>query len=154
MLDSLAPTDPLLLLAVVDGDFSQLPKDVRAWFGHSTHSRITLSKPSLEKRDTFFKDLVDHIHRRPSQFPDAVKRKKRVLEILPVAPPMPPKQPTPAEISAQAENDERLKAMLTYRLGPVLQDLKKKFKRFTKSVRVSPPLGCLHDFTSLISDLG
>ncbi|KAG9017384.1 hypothetical protein FRB93_007498 [Tulasnella sp. JGI-2019a] len=135
MLDSLSPTDPLLLLAVVDGEFSQLPRDVRAWFGHNAQSRVLLSKPSLAKREAFFKDLLDHVRRYPSQFPDAFKRKKRVLEVLPVAPPLPPKQPTAAEVAAQAENDERLKAMLTHRLGPVLQDLKKKFKRFTKSVR-------------------
>lgn len=137
MLDSLAPTDPVLLLAVVDGDFSQLPKDVRAWFGHNSQSRVLLSKPSYAKRVAFFKDLLEHIHRRPTQFPGGYKRKKRVLEVLPIAPPLPPKQPTPAEIAAQVENDERLKAMLTHRLGPVLQDLKKKFKRFTKSTRVS-----------------
>ncbi|KAG8883667.1 hypothetical protein FRB97_006157 [Tulasnella sp. 331] len=135
MLDSLSPTDPLLLLAVADGEFSQLPKDVRAWFGHNSQSRVLLSKPSLARREAFFKDLIEHIHRHPSQFPDAFKRKKRVLEILPVAPPLPPKQLTAAEVATQAENDERLKAMLTHRLGPVLQDLKKKFKRFTKAVR-------------------
>ncbi|KAG8900837.1 hypothetical protein FRB99_005742 [Tulasnella sp. 403] len=135
MLDSLAPTDPLLLLAVVDGEFAQLPRDVKAWFGHNREYRIALESPTREMREEFFADLLAHVHRPPSQFPDAIVRKKRVLEKLPLAPPLPPKLPTPAEIATQAENDERIRALLTHRLGPVLQDLKRKFKRFAKSTR-------------------
>lgn len=137
MLDSLSPTDPLLLLAIVDGDFASLPKDVRAWFGHNKHNRILLTAPSREKREEFFKDLLSNVERPPTGFPDGVPRKKRVLEVLPIAPPLPPRQPTAAEMAAQLENDERMKAMLTARLGPILQDIKRKFKRFTKSTRVS-----------------
>jgi ATPase family AAA domain-containing protein 2 len=136
MIDSLSPTDPILLLGVVDGPFTHLPADVRAWFGHSRESRIKLLPPTRDQRRDFFKDLLEHVERPPNQFPDAVTRKKRVLEVLPVAPPLPPRMPSAAEMAQQQENDARLKAMLTHRLGPVLGDLKKKFKRFTKSVRV------------------
>ena len=137
MLDSLAPTDPILLLGIVDGKFNQLPPDVRSWFGHQRESRIALESPTRSQREAFFEDLLSHVRRPPSQFPDAVVRKKRVLEVLPVAPPLPPRMPSAAEVAQLQEADARLKAMLTHRLGPVLQDLKKKFKRFTKAVRVS-----------------
>lgn len=140
MLDSLSPTDPLLLLAVVEGEFSRLPKDVRAWFGHNRDNRVAILAPDAEKREAFFKDLVDNVQRPPTAFPDGVPRKKRILEVLPVAPPLPPRQPTAAEIAAQAENDMRVKAMLISRLGPLLQELKRKYKRFSKSAKVSTPL--------------
>ena len=137
MLDSLGPTDPLLLLAVVDGDFAQLPSDVRAWFGHNKDNRVVVDQPTRSNRETFFNDLLEAVKRPPNHFPDGVARKKRVLEVLPIAPPLPPRQLTAAEIAAQAENDERTKATLTMRLGPILQEMKRKFKRFTKSTMVS-----------------
>ena len=63
-------------------------------------------------------------------------RKKRVLEELPVAPPLPPREPTAAELEQQAQNDAKLKEHLKFRLGPILQDLKRRFKRFSKPINV------------------
>jgi hypothetical protein len=45
MLDSLAPTDPVLVLAMVDGPSSSLPRDVRSWFGMTRENRLTLPSP-------------------------------------------------------------------------------------------------------------
>jgi hypothetical protein len=44
LLDSLSPSDPVMLLAVVDGKLESLPKDVKAWFGYSKENRIMLRK--------------------------------------------------------------------------------------------------------------
>ncbi|OCH93260.1 AAA-domain-containing protein [Obba rivulosa] len=132
MLDSLSPTDPVLLLAVVDGKFTDLPRDVRAWFGPTRDNRIELTKPGAPKREEFFNGLMQDIRRPPNQFPDGVKRKKRVLEDLPVAPAPAPREPTAAELAMQEENDQRAITLLKYRLGPILTELKRKFKRFTK----------------------
>ncbi|KAH9887689.1 AAA-domain-containing protein [Cubamyces lactineus] len=132
MLDSLSPTDPVLLLAVVDGPFSQLPKDVRQWFGPTRENRVALMAPTTSQRETFFEGLLNDVRRPPTQFPDGIKRKKRVLEELPIAPPLEPRQPTAAELAAQEESDQRVITLLKYRLGPILSELKRKFKRFTK----------------------
>jgi hypothetical protein len=136
MLDTLAPTDPILLLAIVDGDFSELPYDVKAWFGPSRDNRIELSRSSADQRAGFFESLIRDIRRPPNQFADGVKRKKRVLEVLPIAPPLEPRQPTAAELAVQEENDQRVITLLKYRLGPILTELKRKFKRFTKRATV------------------
>lgn len=136
MLDTLPPTDPVLLLVVVDGDFSELPSDVKAWFGPMRDNRIELPTPSPEKRSEFFKSLIQDVSRPPNHFVDGVKRKKRVLEILPIAPPLQPRQLTAAELAAQEENDQKILALLKYRLGPILNELKRKFKRFTKRATV------------------
>ncbi|KZT23205.1 AAA-domain-containing protein [Neolentinus lepideus HHB14362 ss-1] len=132
MMDTLSPSDPILLLAVVDGHFSELPRDVRAWFGVTRDNRVELSLPDNDKREVFFQGLLDDIRRPPNQFPDGVKRKKRVLEELPVAPPLQPRQPTAAELALQEDNDQKIITLLKYRLGPILTELKRKFKRFTK----------------------
>ncbi|KAI0092884.1 hypothetical protein BDY19DRAFT_926936 [Irpex rosettiformis] len=132
MLDGLAPTDPVLLLATVDGSFTSLPRDVRSWFGPTRENRVVLSKPTLDQRDRFFEPLIKDVLRPPNQFPDGIPRKKRVLEELPLAPPIQPRAPTAAELAMQQESDMRTMTFLRYRLGPILTELKRKFKRFTK----------------------
>lgn len=136
MLDTLAPTDPVLLLAVVDGAFSRLPRDVKQWFGPMRENRVALTAPSAAHREEFFDGLFKDVRRPPNEFPDGVKRRKRVLEVLPVAPPLEPRQPTAAELALQQENDQRVITLLKYRLGPILSELRRKFKRFTKRAAV------------------
>jgi len=142
MLDTLAPTDPILLLAVVDGRFLDLPRDVRAWFGPTKDNRIELIPPNESQREAFFEGIVKDIERPPNQFADGMERKKRVLEKLPIAPPLEPRKPTAAELALQEENDQRTLTLLKYRLGPILTELKRKFKRFTKRATVRLPPFC------------
>lgn len=136
MLDTLLPTDPILLLAVVDGPFSALPKDVKAWFGPSRDNRVQLVSPSSEKRAAFFEPLLKDVARKPTDFADGVKRRKRILEELPIAPPLEPRKPSAAELALQEENDQKTMTILKFRLGPILQEMKRKFKRFTKRAAV------------------
>lgn len=136
MLDTLAPTDPILLLAVLDGKFIDLPKDVRAWFGHSKENRVALLPPTDTQREAFFDGILQDIRRPPNQFSDGAHRKKRVLEDLPIAPPVEPTPPTAAELAMQEQNDQKVITLLKYRLGPILSELKRKFKRFTKRATV------------------
>ncbi|KAI9512741.1 AAA-domain-containing protein [Russula earlei] len=132
MLETLAPTDPVLLLAVVDGSYMSLPRDVRAWFGPTRDNRIEVTRPCAAQREAFFEGLLKDIQRPPNQFPDGLKRRRRILEELPLAPPIEPRQPSATELAMQQENDHRLLTLLRYRLGPILTELKRKFKRFTK----------------------
>lgn len=45
LLDGLDPSDPILLLAVVDGPIGDLPADVRSWFGFVKANRLALARP-------------------------------------------------------------------------------------------------------------
>lgn len=137
MLDTLLPTDPILLLAIVDGPFTSLPRDVRAWFGPTRDNRVVLTSPSSAQRELFFEGIITDVRRPPNEFADGVQRRKRILEELPIAPPLEPRKPTPAELAAQEESDMRTIALLKYRLGPILTELKRKFKRFAKRATVS-----------------
>ncbi|KAK0197523.1 AAA-domain-containing protein [Armillaria mellea] len=140
MLDTLAPTDPVLLLAIIDGRFMDLPRDVRAWFGPTKDNRVELFVPTAEQREQFFDGLIKDIRRPPNMFADGIQRKKRVLEELPLAPPPEPRQPTEAEIAIQIASDHRVITALKGRLGPILTDLKRKFKRFTKRATDEYPI--------------
>lgn len=135
MLESLSPTDPVLLLAVADGPLSSLPADVRTWFGITRVSRIALDPSTPASRESFFAPLVADVRRPPNAYPDGIARRKRVLEVLPLAPPPEPRQPSAAELALQVESDRKVMTVLKYRLGPILTELKRKFKRFTKRAR-------------------
>lgn len=156
LLDGLDPSDPILLLAIVDGPLTELPGDVRAWFGFVKGNRVVMGKPSSvglfrasslhcialtfsylqTQRHAFFADVIAGIRRPPNEFPDAMPRRKRILEILEIAPPPPPRVPTAAELQQQEESDLRLLEYLKWRLGPILNELKKRYKRFTRSFYV------------------
>jgi hypothetical protein len=112
---------------------------VRAWFGLTQENRVEVTPPGAAQREAFFEDLLKDVQRPPNQFPDGLKRKRRVLEELPLAPPLEPRQPTATELAMQQESDHRLITLLRYRLGPILTELKRKFKRFTKPATVSCP---------------
>ncbi|BGP12643.1 hypothetical protein JCM10213_008781 [Rhodosporidiobolus nylandii] len=133
LLDGLDPSDPILLLAVVDGPVKDVPADVRSWFGFVKGNRVVLGKPGPDQRRDFFADVLAGIRRPPNEYPDALPRRKRVLEKLPIAPPPPPREPTAAELAQQAQSDLRLLEYLKWKLGPVLAELKKRYKRFTRS---------------------
>ncbi|KAK4055288.1 TAT-binding protein-like protein 7, AAA ATPase [Microbotryomycetes sp. JL201] len=133
LLDGLDPSDPILLLAVVDGPLSEVPGDVRSWFGFVKGNRVAIGHPIAAERERFFDEVIKSLRRPPNEFPDAMPRRKRVLEKLPIAPPPPPKEPTEAEVKAQEETDQRLLEYLKWKLGPILNELKKRYKRFTRS---------------------
>ncbi|KAG1724920.1 AAA-domain-containing protein [Suillus lakei] len=118
MLDNLAPTDPRPLVRY---DPRESP--------HTTKSHLKLGEKASSRA------IIADIRRPPNQFADGIKRRKRVLEELPIAPPLEPRQPTAAELAVQEENDQRVITLLKYRLGPILTELKRKFKRFTKKAR-------------------
>ncbi|KDR71049.1 hypothetical protein GALMADRAFT_144129 [Galerina marginata CBS 339.88] len=55
---TLAPADPILLLAVVDGRSADVPRDVKAWFGPTKDNRVELTTPSASPREAFFEERV------------------------------------------------------------------------------------------------
>lgn len=135
LLDSLTPEEPVMVVALVDGDLDGIPADVRSWFGYSGDNFIELHLPNVNHRAAFFQELLAGIHRPPQDYPDGQPRRKRVLEVLPTAPPLPPKPPTEAQIAQQKAKDETLREILAYRLGPILAELKKKHRKAMISAR-------------------
>ncbi|KAJ9123951.1 hypothetical protein QFC22_000742 [Naganishia vaughanmartiniae] len=132
LIESLTPSEPVLILALHDGSIEDLAKEddrVKSWFGYSGDHYVEIAPSTIEQRHTFFESLMQHIQRPPSLFPDAMPRKRRILEELPKAAPLPPKVPAPAVIAAQNARDEAVRDILILRLQGILTDLMKKYKK-------------------------
>lgn len=134
LLHGLHAQDRIMLLATSDVPASQLPASIRAWFGCWPWHSYAMQLPSEAQRRAFWHDIAVQAARPPTQFADAVPRRLRVLETLPKAPPRPPRRPTQVELHQQVEQDARLLEHLKFRLGSVLAELRKKFKKFTRDV--------------------
>ncbi|CDW99484.1 hypothetical protein [Sporisorium scitamineum] len=134
LLDGLTDADPVMLLGIAEAPLDELDDEVHSWFNFLDDDVVEIPRPNEASRREFFKEIFDHIIRPPTEFPDALPRRKRVLEELPKAPPRPPRKLTQAELQQQADNDAKLLEHLKYRLGPVLAELRKKFKKFTRDV--------------------
>jgi hypothetical protein len=46
LLDGVPSSDPILILALVDGELRDLPRDVRSWFGLGKENRLALEGSS------------------------------------------------------------------------------------------------------------
>lgn len=139
LLDSVPSTDAILVLGVLQGDLDDLTPDIRDWFGYAPENSIAVGTPTSQQRLQFFSEILDDVRRPPNQFPDAFPRRRRILPELPIAPPPPPRQATAAEIAALAEKDRQIHVTLTARLGPVLSEMKKRYRRSTRSIEVRYP---------------
>ncbi|TIC21668.1 AAA-domain-containing protein [Wallemia mellicola] len=133
LLNTISPSDPVLVLAMLNSRPDELPRDVKRWFGFGRDTKVALKDISEDQIREYCRELIDMIQLKPNMFPDTVQRKKRKLEELPIAPPVAPREPTERELNAQIENDARIREHLKWRLGAVLEQLKKKFRRFMKS---------------------
>lgn len=133
LLDSFSGDDAVMLIGSCETPLSELPDDMRQWFGWLP-VHVELDYPATEARATFFADIAHLAARPPTGFADALPKRRRVLEELPVAPPRPPRQLTDHELRMQEANDARLLEHLKFRIGPVLGELRKKFKKFTRDV--------------------
>ncbi|KAJ1017846.1 hypothetical protein NDA16_005162 [Ustilago loliicola] len=134
LLDGLTDADPVMLLGIAEAPLDELDEEVHSWFNFLDDDIVEIPRPDEESRQHFFKEIFDHVIRPPTEFPDALPRRKRVLEELPKAPPRSPRKLTQAELQQQADSDTKLLEHLKFRLGPVLAELRKKFKKFTRDV--------------------
>lgn len=124
-------------MGVVQGDLEDMHPGVRDWFGYNDDNLIEILPPTASHRAAFFHDILADIQRPPNQFPDAFPRRRRILPELPIAPPPPPRVPTAIEVAAVAEKDRQTINTLTARLGPMIAEMKKRYRRATRSIKVS-----------------
>lgn len=85
-------------------------------------------------RRKYFSTTLDYIKKKPAEFPDPEKRKKRVLEELPVAPRPVEKPPTKAEMKAVQKRDHQLLNGLKIQLQPIMDQINRKYKKFRQPV--------------------
>ena len=138
LLRSIKPTDPVLLLGFVEGDYDELEESVRReLFGYSKKNQFQLREPGHSERAQFFSHVKDYISTAPDDFPDPTNRKKRELEKLDVAPPEPEKPKAPLskeELKVQKRRDRQALNMLKIRLQPIMDQIRTKYKIFRSGV--------------------
>lgn len=142
LLRSLPPTDPVLLLGILeheagnDGGESANPQMLRELFGYSVKNQYVLSRPEEGARREFFEGIIGFLRRAPSEFPavDGPGRKKRKLAVLPVAPPRVVEGPTKAELKAQKKQDYQTLNFLKLHVQPVMDQIKRIGKKFRSGV--------------------
>ncbi|KAK5052586.1 hypothetical protein LTR84_002451 [Exophiala bonariae] len=138
LLRSIKPTDPVLLLGLVEGEQDELDESMRReLFGYSKRNQYELKKPGHSERLAFFQGLQDYIRTAPPDFPNPTNRKKRQLEKLDVAPPEPEKSQTPLskeELKAQKKKDRQTLNMLKIRLQPIMDQIRTRHKKFRTGV--------------------
>ena len=140
MLRSLKPTDPVLVLGILESDSGEDDVEselIRGLFGFSKRNRFEIQKPDRDARREFFTTVIEYIRVAPSDFPDPANRKKRKPEILPPA----PREKTPEapalskeELKAQKKRDRHTLNLLKIRLQPIMDQIRTKYRKFRTGV--------------------
>ncbi|GAM83409.1 hypothetical protein ANO11243_013970 [Dothideomycetidae sp. 11243] len=135
LLRALAPTDPVLLLgimetsAVNEGPEKSMMRDL---FSYSGKSLYQLRRPDEPSRREYFSVLIDYVRRSPNEFPDPENRKKREIPQLPEAPMavQAPRAPTKDELKAQKRQDRHTLNSLKVLIQLVMDQIKMKYRKF------------------------
>ena len=138
LLRSLSPSDPVLLLGVLESDNKFVdPQMLKDLFGFSTRNHFHLQKPSRDHRQSFFQPLEEYLRTSPANFPNPANRKLRVLEPLEPAPAESQKAsqtPTKEQLKAQKKKDRHTLNVLKVRIQPIMEQIKLKYKKFRTGV--------------------
>ncbi|KAL8991109.1 MAG: hypothetical protein Q9177_000397 [Variospora cf. flavescens] len=138
LLRSLAPTEPIMLLGVLETDLDRVDRRmISSLFGYSRRNQFTVERPGKLARRDYFQGLADYLMKAPTDFPEPTSRKKRRLELLPPAPPEPVKPLavlSKQELKAQKKHDRHLLNLLKLRIQPIIDQIRIKFKKFRTGV--------------------
>ena len=149
LLRTLTPTDPILLLGVLECQENEADPDmIRDLFGFSRKNQFRVERPNTNARQEYFAAVVEYLNNSPADFPEPTNRKKRVFEALPPVPPEPEQGPTPltkAEEKAQKKKDRLLLNQLKVRIQPVMDHIKMKYKKFRAGVIDDSQISYLYD---------
>lgn len=136
LLRSLPPTDPILLLGILEyqsHDEKPNPDMLRELFGFSSRDQYELNRPDDSARYEYWQTVVDFIRQSPDQLPDPDQRKKRKLAVLPEAPvAVAPANAelSKAELKAQKKKDHQTLNILKLHIQPIMEQIKLKYKKF------------------------
>lgn len=170
LLRSLPPTEPVLLLGILEKGPDDIDEDTRKYnaalegrmirdlFGYSMKDQFELARPDEAARHEFFTSIVDYIRKPPSDFPEAENRKKRKLAELPIAPAAAePQGPSKEDLKAQKKKDRQTLNLLKLHIQSVMDQIKLKYRKFRNPVVEDRDIAYLYDEQNpevLTTDLG
>ncbi|KAJ4384200.1 TAT-binding protein-like protein 7, AAA ATPase [Didymella sp. IMI 355093] len=140
LLRSIGANEPIMVLGVMELENQEDKPDRQMMvdlFGFSLNNQFELSRPDYEGRSEFFSSISQYIRMSPADFPDLDNRKKRVLPVLEPAPVVEPVL-DPKEIAAREKAQRKQDALTLNKLKslmqPIMDNLKKKHRRFFKPI--------------------
>ncbi|KAH7127003.1 ATPase family AAA domain-containing protein 2 [Dendryphion nanum] len=140
LLRNVAANEPILLLGVMEQASERDSPDHRMMedlFPFSRRNQFVLQRPDEEGRSEFFKSLVRYIQMAPTDIVDPDNRKKRIfaqLEPVPVVAPVVDPKELAAREKRQAKQDRMTLNKLKVAIQPVMDQLKKQYRRFYKPI--------------------
>ena len=160
LLRSIKPTDPILLLGIVETEDHGVDESMRReLFGYFTKNQFLLKQSTIDERKEFFAPLKNYVRTSPNDFPDPTNRKKRILPELRPAPPDPekgPALPTKEEQKTQKKRDKLVLNMLKIRLQPIMDQIRTRHRKFRNGVIEESQIRYLYDEAdpgTVVSDL-
>ncbi|KAF2476477.1 ATPase family AAA domain-containing protein 2 [Lindgomyces ingoldianus] len=140
LLRSIGANEPILLLGVMELLNEKEKPDAQMMmdlFSFSKSNQYQLNRPDHEGRSEFFNNISQYIRMSPADFPDPDNRKKRVLPELEAAPQTAPVV-DPVEIAARERRQRKQDRMTLNKLKviiqPIMDQLKKSYRRFFKPI--------------------
>ncbi|KAL8770673.1 MAG: hypothetical protein Q9209_003741 [Squamulea sp. 1 TL-2023] len=133
LLQTLAPTDPVMLLGILECNLNQVdPELAKIFFGYSRRNQYEVRPPQNTSRRQYFQKVAEYLGTSPSDFPEPMNRKKRRLEILPPVPSEPEKATVLSreELKERKKRDRYLLNMLKLRIHPIMEQIRVKQKKF------------------------
>lgn len=140
LLRSIGANEAIMLLGVMELEDEDTKPDRQMLvdlFGFSLNNQFELQRPDHEGRAEFFSPISQYIRMSPVDFPDLENRKKRVLPVLepaPVVQPVLDPKELAAREKAQRKQDQLTLNKLKSLIQPIMDNLKKKHRRFFKPV--------------------
>ncbi len=149
LLRTLAPTDPILLLGILESEDQYVdPQMIKDLFGFSRRNQFEIRRPQRQLRREYFSVVKEYLNASPADFPEPANRKKRKLEILPPVPPEPQKNLqvlSKAELKAQRKKDRQLLNYLKLRIQPIMDQIRIRYKKFRTGVIDESQIRYLYD---------
>ncbi|THW97218.1 AAA-domain-containing protein [Aureobasidium pullulans] len=150
LLRTLSPTDPVLVLGVMELRSNQASPNqemMRELFSRSRKNYFLLDRPGETARREFFVKAMKYIQQSPAEFPQPENRKRRILPVLPEAPVVEEeaKPPSKAELKAQKKKDRFTLNNLKLLIQPVMDQIKLKYKKFRAPIIDPALIGYLYD---------
>lgn len=140
LLRSVGANEPILLLGVMERANEKErpdPQMLMDLFSFSKHNQFELPRPDREGRDEFFNNISHYIRMSPADFPDPDNRKKRdlpELEPAPITAPIIDPQELAGREKWQRKQDRMTLNKLKIAIQPVMDQLKKAYRKFFKPV--------------------
>ncbi|KAF2741471.1 ATPase family AAA domain-containing protein 2 [Polyplosphaeria fusca] len=140
LLRSVGANEPILVLGIMElaGEKDKPdPQMMADLFSYSKSNQFELERPDYEGRKEFFNHISHYIRMSPADFPDPDNRKKRTLPELAPAPLAAPAI-DPVDIAARDRRQRKQDRLTLNRLKvviqPVMDQLKKAYRRFYKPI--------------------